>query len=232
MEGFATWFKQVNTLGEFLLVFVTLLSLLGFGKWGWPVVVNAVRGIGRFFSGVAAMSDLPAYGPMMKQVSEMDASLKRVLQEVSPNGGGSMRDAVNTTRDTAKRTEMALALFINSTRAQWDGMGLFGVFEADAYGNHIYTNGIYQKWTNRSDIELAGAGWINAIAFDDRDMVRREWQSCIEDMREFVLNYRMRDSIGNEFDVICSATPVREALNGPVVKWVGVIRRNLAGESH
>lgn len=232
MEGFASWFKQVDTLVEFLLVVVTLLTALGFGKWGWPVVVNAVRGIGRFFSGIAALSDLPAYGPMMKQVSEMDISLKRVLHEVSPNGGSSMRDAVNTTRDTAKRTEMALAIFINSTRAQWDGMGMFGVFEADAEGNHIYTNSIYQKWTNRSDHELGGIGWVNTIAFADRDMVRREWQSCIQDTREFVLNYRMRDVAGHEFDVICTATPVREAHNGPVVKWVGVIRRNIAGESH
>jgi PAS domain-containing protein len=232
MDSMSAWFSKLSAAGELLLLIVTLLTALGFKKWGWPLITSAAKSVGRFFSGVAALSALPDYIPMIQKFNSMDETMRQVLHEVRPNGGSSLRDAVNTTRDTAKRTEVALTLFINSTRAQWDGMGMFGVFECDANGNHVYTNATYQKWTNRSDKELGGTGWINAIVFADRDMVRREWESCIEDMREFVLNYRMRDVAGHEFDVICSATPVREAHNGPVVKWVGVIRRNVVGESH
>jgi PAS domain S-box-containing protein len=143
-----------------------------------------------------------------------------------PNGGGSLRDVVN-------RTELALTVFINSSRAQWDGMGLFGVFEAAPTGEFSYVNNTLQKWTNRSEIEFRGHGWVNSVAASHREQVRQEWESCVQDMREFCMEFSMRRVDGTEFPVLWTASPVTHRTNGPVVKWVGVARRlNTPGESH
>ncbi len=230
MDPLVEMFDKLSTVGNFFLLVLTIFSVLGFKKWGWPVLAKAGKATCGFFRGIASLSDLPDCIPMLQKMSQMEIVLQRVLGEVMPNGGSSLRDAVTTTLATAKRTELALTIFINSTRAQWDGMGMFAVFEADAEGNNIYANTTYRKWTNRSGAEISGTGWINAIAFDDRAKVRIEWDSCIKDSREFVMNYRMQDAGGNKFCVTCTASPVREPVSGPVVKWVGVIRRLTAGE--
>lgn len=198
---------------------------MGFKKWGWPYVARFLKAVGGFFKGIAALSELPGHMPDIQRIAGVDAKLQSILKEVQPNGGSSLRDAVTLTRETTKRTEMALAVFINSTRAQWDGMGLFAVLEASPKGDFTYVNSTFMKWTNRSERELLGNGWLNTVETTDRRGVREEWESCIDDVREFTHAFTMCRVDGPSFDVLCTATPVTEYSNGPVVKWVGVIRK-------
>lgn len=218
-------FRGLGVIGGAISVIIGILMSLGFKKWGWPYVARASKAVGSFFRGIASLSQLPGFMPDVQRIASVDAKLQSILKEVSPNGGSSLRDAVNATRETAKRSEMALAVFINSTRAQWDGMGLFAVFEASPSGDFTYVNSTYMKWTNRNERDLLGAGWINSIDEEDRRYVREEWRSCVEDVREYTREYTMCKVDGQNFDVICTATPVTEYSNGPVVKWVGVIRK-------
>lgn len=205
-------FSWLNTIGGALASFAALMVTIGFGKWGWPRVRSAVGASARFFKGVAAIGDL-------------QETVSKIHKEVVPNGGGSLRDVVN-------RTEMALTVFINSSRAQWDGMGMFGIFEAYPSGEFNYVNGVLQKWTNRSELSFKGNGWVNSISAPDREAVRQEWESCTEDVREFSMKFNMRRADGVEFPVLWTATPVTDRNGGPIVKWVGVVRRlNEPGES-
>ena len=205
-------FSWLNTIGGALASFAALMVTIGFGKWGWPRVRSAVGASARFFKGVAAIGDL-------------QETVSKIHKEVVPNGGGSLRDVVN-------RTEMALTVFINSSRAQWDGMGMFGIFEAYPSGEFNYVNGVLQKWTNRSELSFKGNGWGNSISAPDREAVRQEWESCTEDVREFSMKFNMRRADGVEFPVLWTATPVTDRNGGPIVKWVGVVRRlNEPGES-
>ena len=219
------FFRGLSIISGTLLTIASIFVTIGFKRWGWPYVQRFLNGVGGFFKGIAALSELPGHMPDIQRIASVDAKLQSILKEVSPNGGSSLRDAVTSTRDTAKRTEMALAVFINSTRAQWDGMGLFAVFEASPTGEFTYVNSTYMKWTNKSERDLIGAGWINAIDVDDRRYVREEWESCVSDIREFTKEYTMLRVDGAPFGVICTATPVTEYSNGPVAKWVGVIRK-------
>ena len=205
-------FSWLNTVGGALASFAALMVTIGFKKWGWPHVRSAASASARFFKGVAAIGDL-------------QETVSKIHKEVVPNGGGSLRDVVN-------RTEMALTVFINSSRAQWDGMGMFGIFEALPSGEFSYVNGVLQKWTNRSELSFKGHGWVNSIAAADREAVRQEWESCTEDIREFNMEFNMRRADGFEFPVMWNATPVTNRSGGPIVKWVGVVRRlNQPGES-
>ena len=204
---------KLGVVGGAIASIVTIMATLGFKKWGWPRVRSVASASSRFFHGVAA-------------IGELQSTVNKIHKEMVPNGGGSLRDVVN-------RTEQALTVFINASRAQWDGMGLFGVFEALPTGEFIYVNSVLQKWTNRSEGEFRGHGWVNSISPHDRDAVREEWESCVEDSRECCIEFRMRRVDGTEFPVLWTASPVTNRTNGPVVKWVGVVRRlNVPGETH
>lgn len=197
--------QDLGVVGGGLASIATLMVTLGFKKWGLPRVRSVASASTRFFKGVAAIGDL-------------QDTVSKIHKEVTPNGGGSLRDVVN-------RTEMALTVFINSSRAQWDGMGMFGIFEALPDGEFSYVNGVLQKWTNRSERDFMGYGWVNSVAASDRERVRQEWESCTEDIREFSMEFRMRRADGTEFQVLWTASPVTNRTNSPVVKWVGVVRR-------
>lgn len=210
----------------------SVLVAVGFGRWGWPIVRRAARGVGRFTRGLLAIAELPRALPTLRRFKSLEQKVEGIYNEVHTDGCSSLRDTVNKTRDGVKRTEAALALFVNSTRAQWDGMGLFAVFETDANGMNTYANSTYQRWTLRSEAELLGLGWVNTISYADRQRVRDEWSSCVADMREFVCHYDMRTVRGEEFPVLCTAVPVTAMRHSPVVKWVGVIRRVDEDEEH
>ena len=224
-------FEDIGVVGGAVATLCALLVTLGFKKWGWPRVTGFFRAVGMFFRGMAALTELPQYMPTITRLGAIDETLAKIHKEVIPNGGSSLRDAVTATRDTVKRTEVALTVFINTTRAQWDGMGVFAVFEADESGDYTYVNNTYQKWTGRSETSVRGAGWVNCIATEDRDRVRAEWDSCVEDAREFSLEFRMHRLDGSDFPVTCTASPVAEYAGGPVHKWIGVIRSSQPGNS-
>lgn len=225
MQGVVEWFREWGTIWGALAAMASVLVAVGFGRWGVPPVARFLRGLVELSRGIASLTELPQLLPTLHRLEALDQTVSHIYREVIPNGGGSLRDAVTATREAVKRTETALTLFINSTRAQWDGMGLFAVFEAAPDGAYTYTNATYQRWALRNEHELILTGWVATIAPRDRERVRQEWESCIEDVREMSIAYAMQDAIGRQFEVLCTAVPVREAHNGPVVKWVGVIKK-------
>lgn len=214
--GITGLFQQLGYVGGALAAFAAFAVAIGFKSWGWPRVTGMARGIAGFFRGVSNL------GPMVDRMARLETTLDKVYKEVMPNGGSSMRDAMT-------RTETAITVLINTTRAQWNGMGMFGSFEAHADGNYAYVNNQLQHWVNRSEHEFLGYGWVNSIAPGDRDRVRAEWESCLDDVRDFCLEFAMRRADGHEFPVVCTASPVTEYAGGPVVKWVGVVRRSDQG---
>lgn len=216
------WLSQGNVV---VTAIAGIASAVGFKTWGWPRVKRLGHGCASFSRGVRAISQLGEMLPAIGHLAAMEKTLATIQKEVLPNGGSSMRDAVNLCRDIAMRTEETLALWVNSSRATWDAMGLFGVSEFDAEGELIYTNTTMLRWVNAPAHEMLGTGWINAITPADRERVRHEWQSCLDDERMFSCEFNLRRADGEEIPVLSTRTPVRKIASGPVEKWVGVIQR-------
>ena len=221
----AGWFDKVGVIGNGVLAVIGVFVALGFKKWGLPVVIKAGRSVAGVFRGIGALAELPQYMPSIQRLANIEQTVAKIYKEVMPNGGSSLRDAVS-------RTEIGLAVAINTTRAQWNGQGMFAVAESDPHGHLIWANSTYLKWVNRIEREVRGTGWINSVGVADRERVRREWDSCVADVRDFCMEFKMRHSSGTEFNVLATATPVTDGIGGPVVKWVSVIQqRNAAGVS-
>lgn len=193
-------------------------------RWGRAALVglwSACREIG---AGVIALRQLPMVMPALGKVQGLEESVASILKEVRPNGGGSMRDELRRLGESQRRTEVGLTLLANTQRVMYDAADT-AVFECDPEEGNTYVNHVYQRWTGLGERELLGFGWINAIAPHDRAAVREEWESAVEDQRDFRMRYQLATADGRTHDVTAHASPVRD-IDGVVSKWVGVVYRH------
>jgi PAS domain S-box-containing protein len=149
-------------------------------------------------------------------VSDIIESLDAIKHQLVPNGGGSMRDAID---------RIEARLIVQEQRHKLLTMDSpFAVFETDASGECIHVNRTYCRWTGRSAEELLGNGWLNVIGPGCRAHVFAEWETAIEQVREFCLEYSFVNVDGTQFMVRCNAFPMFDSkcrLSG----WMGIITK-------
>lgn len=69
-----------------------------------------------------------------------------------------------------------------------------GLFRTDKDGNCVYVNAKWREIAGMSTEEALEDGWINAIHIDDREMVLNEWNNCVQEGRDFSMEYRFETS--------------------------------------
>jgi PAS domain-containing protein len=119
--------------------------------------------------------------------------IKQIHDELSPNGGLSVRDTIH-------RIEA------------------FQIAGLELTGKAFYRAGPDGAWTMSSyrlatligvgADRLIGHGWISMIDQDDRDRIRSEWESSIDDRREFYGRFGMIGPQGKRINVVAHAIPV------------------------
>lgn len=143
-------------------------------------------------------------------------SLEYIKHELSPNGSGSIRDAVD--RIEAK-------LIISEQRYKLLTMDSpFGVFETDARGDFLHVNRTYCRWAKCSNTDLEGKGWVNYLANAERQHVFQEWMAAVHQEREFTSNFSLTPAESPSFTVHCNAFPMfdgKDKLSG----WIGIISK-------
>jgi len=107
--------------------------------------------------------------------------LENIAAEFKPNGGSSLRDAIN-------RLESGVSEVVQKNRIIASEMKI-ACFETDKHGMCIWVSPKWQEFTGLASDKSLGNGWINAICPDDRDRVFDEWAHCLEQGRDFSLDY-------------------------------------------
>lgn len=144
------------------------------------------------------------------------ANLEDIKQQLKPNGGSSLRDAID---------RIETRIILAEQRAKFICMdGPIAVFETDGAGNFIHTNRTLTRWTGRAPDDFLGAGWVNAVIKTDRSRVFTEWHSAVTQKREFDETFCIAPVTGASFEVNCSAFPMVDAKEG-VTGWIGIISR-------
>ena len=119
---------------------------------------------------------LPTYH-FIKRLVKVFETIDKMAVQFSPNGGSTLRDAIDRIENRINTVEQRQKiLFMDSP---------FAVFEANKQGSLIEVNRTYSKWTKMSAPELLGSGWLNLIQRDHRERISKEWDSAIDDVREF-----------------------------------------------
>ena len=131
--------------------------------------------------GYAKWFSMFGVGDIKKDIGSLGEQLEFIVSELLPNGGSSLKDALN-------RIEHSVALTNERQRARMlDSVDM--VFETDPNGDCIWVNRTYARVTNRLPAELLGHGWVNAIAASDRDRVTQGWYTSTQENREFDMDF-------------------------------------------
>lgn len=152
-------------------------------------------------------------------------ALNRIQAELHPNGGSSLRDAINRIDARTKTIEA------NTRRLQVSHEVLTEVvdvpfFRSDANGNTTYcSNSLCRLAGIASSKDYMGMNWLTYVHNDDVDHVRSSWLVAIAEKRTFLGSFRLVNPYsGKTYNIVEKATPVLDD-NDVVLGWEGVITK-------
>lgn len=159
----------------------------------------------------------------LRSIPELKADVKGICYFVAPNGGGSLMDS-------AKRTEAAVGvlgeqvdLMAQTMWAENDSDDEIGRFHCNAAGENTYVNQLYARWLGVGKSELMGWKYYTFIHPDDLDRVRRHWETCRSEHRQYRMRHRIVAADGEIIEVEVLVTPIPET--APIKRWIGCIWR-------
>lgn len=120
---------------------------------------------------------------LLKSHEELIASVDTIKKEVTPNGGGSLKDVVNQLKKTCENIETRQLVIEQRSRSslQYHNESLF---ETDKKGNLLWANESFYGFAKKTSEDLEGFNWINIITERDRAKFLNEFNSCISMCRK------------------------------------------------
>lgn len=151
---------------------------------------------------------------MVNSFECIQQKLDSLVAELRPNGGKSLRDLVEKINEnTTYNREYVRATLDNDIQM---------IFETDSIGEYVWVNNTYSRYTGKQEHDLMGYGWINTVCNSDRVRVREEWESCIEEHRDFSTEYEINTVDGNKLKVAAQARPIK--VTGNIKGYYGTIK--------
>jgi PAS domain S-box-containing protein len=150
-----------------------------------------------------------------KSISEfldLIPELKRVTAEFKPNGGKSLKDVMNRMENSLNHTEQKIRLITSCL-----GMAYF---EADNEGEYTFVS---KKWIDVTGFTLdqaIGNGWIGTVQKEIRKEIKEEWESCIDQKREFHFNAILNTETYKSVSIV--AWPIKN-IDGSIEKFFGIL---------
>jgi PAS domain S-box-containing protein len=203
---------------------ITKLLSLSLTDWYY------VLGIAALLSGAALFLYRKAWGPAyryvrdkMRRVTTALDSVERISDQMFPNGGSSMRDAVDRMSKMMLDMSKDVSMSVAQNRSLFEQSDL-GMFEGNEEGAVVWANRALRKLSGMRLEQLVGSGWINAVHDDDRRRVENDWMLCTGNRRPFLSMFRITHiGTGASTSVHCEAYPVF-ADGGIGSGWLGLIR--------
>lgn len=151
------------------------------------------------------------------KIYKLTANVDRILKEVTPNSGGSIKDKINKIEKELNDNSMVVKTICARQKWLLDRTD-DAVFECDDCGKCTWVN---EKYCNllKHDVDFfLDNGWKTAVHAEDLERVEREWDKAVKDGRNITTEYRMVDRDGTILKIKASATKTNE--NG----FIGTIK--------
>lgn len=107
---------------------------------------------------------------------------QRVIKELSdqfkPNGGSSLRDAINRIEHKVAQIDLTQKTYLDIDSAH-------PIFQTDHQGHVIWANRAYTTLVERPIEEILGTGWELIVPQNERDKIRDEWYRACAENRSF-----------------------------------------------
>lgn len=159
----------------------------------------------------------------LRAIPELSSNVEKISYYVAPNGGGSLHDAVKETKALVLSVTDHLDTVVQTMWAENDTDDEFGRYYADAAGANTYVNQLFARWLSVGKNELMGWGFLNFIHPDDIERMRRHWETCRIEKRQYRLRHRMVSATGQVIEIEVTAIPIMQGLE--VKRWIGSIRK-------
>ena len=144
--------------------------------------------------------------------------LRKVLKELTPNSGSSIKDQVS--KMATELPELRSRLVSSEARQRlFLDRGNDLVLEFDQFGKVQYVNRNLVMTSGRMEGELAGSGWLNAIALSDRGRVGDEWAEAVEERRA----YETETHIGDAAMLYRLRIVPYTTTDGSIIGWFGTL---------
>ena len=114
---------------------------------------------------------------------DLKNSIETIKSEVTPNGGGSMKDALNCLRTTCGNIEKTQKVLDQRSKAALHYHDR-ALFEVDSYGRMSWFNERFEQLTMDSDNPKEGFDWVNIVDESEREEFVKEMTSCLEMCRK------------------------------------------------
>lgn len=199
----------LSHLKEFSAVIVAVAAALAVL---WKPIVTGIKKM------IQLYRDMKSFGKnintTIKQVNEIYPIVNKLNEDLKPNGGSSLRDAID-------RIDHRVALSEQRSRYFAEHPGEIS-FETDVDGNTIWVSRGWEAVYGVSRDDAMGRGWIGGVHPDDREDVVREWYNAVKDKRRFEMRYRVNDE--TPVYVYCESYPL-VSTKGQIVGWLGYVKK-------
>lgn len=152
--------------------------------------------------------------PSVKAIHKHITAVEEIAKEFRPNGGTTMKDAVNKLgvdmSNVSKDVHDLKEKTLKTAARQWALVATQKdpVFETDADGKHTRFNTTYVNLVERTTEDLIGNGWENTIYRPDADEVMQEWEDAVKKKRAFEMKFRIfARCTSTVYMVECVASP-------------------------
>lgn len=114
---------------------------------------------------------------------ELYGKIQKMAEEFRPNGGSTLRDAINRIEDKVTSNEQKTLAIIKSLP--------LGTWIADDKGKWSDPNKSLCRITGRTESELKGDNWSNWIIPNEKEDVFDEWKRCVENDLNFDMEFNI-----------------------------------------
>ncbi len=143
---------------------------------------------------------VPARNLMAEHKDKM-AKLEKIYAEVTPKGGGSIKDTIGAIKTKLARIE-------NWHKASMS-LDENGLYETDARGACVWANRAFLRLVDATEEQVEGFGWKNFIHAEDQDRFFKQFDAAIKDGRDFKSHFRYVDSNANFIKVTMEAVSIK-----------------------
>lgn len=187
---------------------------IGWAIWRYAFFPYAVRPMKRMIGDIRALPSLRQQNAdILRQLDGMSKTLGEALSELRPNGGASLRDAVNRL-DAKVETSLALTRGLISAGDM--------IVEFDQHGHLASISRNALRILERSESELLGNNWMGCLRQSQRAGAEAEMASAVREGRDINLQLDFGLPDGGFIPVHLSARVVRGPL-GKISCWVGTL---------
>ena len=159
----------------------------------------------------------------LEAVSAIPDQVNALMKEVRPNGGSSLRDAIDRTASKVDKLSVAVDELSATHQVRWRMAYGEPSWHSDANGRCTAANNLLCDLLEFPELEFVGSNWKNLIHPDDQQHVFTEWNRIVAEGAQFSLNARYVTRSGAVIPVRLKAVPI--VVSSGVVGWIGTANR-------